>query len=262
MSPLRGLGYCARLTSGLRHWLNYAAPPGLRRSVVAPSTAVVTTFAADAAWLRTVAVALASITIALVNTACAAEPPSELQILPPRPVLSGPHATQQLVVEEVHNAQLAGDLTGKSKFISQNSDVALVSPGGIVTPVSDGTATIRAEVDGRFVETQVEIKGAQAAELWSFRHDVQTVFTKTGCNMGACHGAQAGKKGFKLALRGYDNQMDYNTLTRQSKGRRVTLADPARSLILLKATGAIPHGGGTRFDDDSLEYRIVSEWIA
>jgi hypothetical protein len=80
--------------------------------------------------------------------------------------------------------------------------------------------------------------------------------------MGACHGAQAGKKGFKLALRGYDHQMDYNTLTRQSKGRRVSLADPARSLILLKATGAIPHGGGTRFDDDSLEYRILSEWIA
>ena len=121
---------------------------------------------------------------------------------------------------------------------------------------------IRAEFDGRSVETQIEIRSAKIDEPWSFRHDVQTVFTKSGCNMGACHGAQAGKKGFKLALRGYDHQMDYNTLTRQSKGRRVSLADPARSLILLKATGAIPHGGGTRFDDDSLEYRIVSEWIA
>ncbi len=196
------------------------------------------------------------------SLALAAEPAIDLQILPPKPVLSGPHAAQQLVVEEVRSGQLAGDLTGKTKFISQNPSVAQVSPAGVVTPVSDGTATIRAEVDGRIVETPVEIKGVQAAELWSFRHDVQTVLTKSGCNMGACHGAQAGKKGFKLALRGYDNQMDYNTLTRQSKGRRVTLADPARSLILLKATGAIPHGGGTRFDDDSLEYRIVSEWIA
>lgn len=97
---------------------------------------------------------------------------------------------------------------------------------------------------------------------WSFRNDVQLVLTKTGCNMGACHGAQAGKKGFKLALRGYDHEMDYNTLTRQSKGRRVNLSDPARSLILLKATGAIPHGGGTRFETNSLEYKIVSEWIA
>jgi hypothetical protein len=97
---------------------------------------------------------------------------------------------------------------------------------------------------------------------WSFRNDVQVVFTKSGCNTGACHGAQAGKKGFKLALRGYDHDADYNTITRQARGRRVNLSDPGRSLILLKATGAIPHGGGTRFDPDSLEYRIVSEWIA
>jgi hypothetical protein len=103
---------------------------------------------------------------------------------------------------------------------------------------------------------------ADEGQTWSFRNDVQPVLTKTGCNMGACHGAQAGKKGFKLALRGYDHEMDYNTLTRQSRGRRINLRDPARSLILLKATGAIPHGGGTRFDTDSLEYRIVSEWIA
>ena len=213
--------------------------------------------------LRYIAAVAVTITVALFRSlTLAAEPVSDLTILPPKPVLSGPHAAQQLIVEEIHGGQLAGDLTGKTKFISQNLDVALVSPAGVVTPVSDGTATIRADVDGRIVETQVEIKGAKVAELWSFRHDVQAVFTKSGCNMGACHGAQAGKKGFKLALRGYDNQMDYNTLTRQSKGRRVTLADPARSLILLKATGAIPHGGGTRFDDDSLEYRIVSEWIA
>ncbi|HEY2252127.1 MAG TPA: DUF1549 domain-containing protein [Planctomycetaceae bacterium] len=207
-------------------------------------------------------VGCASLFVLVQSAAIATEPSADLQILPPKPVLTGPHAAQRLVVEEVRSGQLVGDLTGRSKFSSQNPDVAIVSPAGVVAPVSDGTATIRAEIEGRAVETQVEIKGARAAELWSFRHDVQTVFTKSGCNMGACHGAQAGKKGFKLALRGWDNQMDYNTLTRQSKGRRVTLADPARSLILLKATGAIPHGGGTRFDDDSLEYKIVSEWIA
>ena len=196
------------------------------------------------------------------SSAARAAESADFVILPPKPILSGPHATEQLVVEKLRNGQASADLTGTARFTSLNPNIAAVSPAGLVTPMADGIATIRAEVDGQILETQVEVKSAQVPEPWSFRHDVQTVLTKTGCNMGACHGAQAGKKGFKLALRGYDNFMDYNTLTRQSKGRRVTLADPARSLILLKATGAIPHGGGTRFDDDSLEYKIVSEWIA
>ncbi|HTP32943.1 MAG TPA: DUF1553 domain-containing protein [Candidatus Acidoferrales bacterium] len=96
----------------------------------------------------------------------------------------------------------------------------------------------------------------------SFRNDVIPVLTKMGCNSGACHGALAGKNGFKLTLRGYDPETDYDTLTRQSLGRRVSLEEPAASLILLKPTFAIPHGGGKRFAKDSLEYRILYDWIA
>ncbi len=97
---------------------------------------------------------------------------------------------------------------------------------------------------------------------WSFRNHVQPVLAKAGCNAGACHGAAAGQNGFKLSLRGYDDEGDFNTLTRQTLGRRVNLNDPGRSLILLKATGAIPHKGGKRFEIDSKEYKILSEWIA
>ncbi len=97
---------------------------------------------------------------------------------------------------------------------------------------------------------------------WNFRNHVIPVLTKMGCNQGACHGALAGKGGFKLTLRGYDPEVDYDTLTRQSLGRRVSLADPGASLILQKATFAIPHGGGKRFAKDSLEYKVIHEWIA
>ncbi len=96
----------------------------------------------------------------------------------------------------------------------------------------------------------------------SFRNQVIPVLTKMGCNQGACHGALAGKNGFRLTLRGYDPDADYDTLTRQAVGRRVSLADPAASLILQKATFSIPHGGGKRFSKDSLEYKILFEWIA
>ncbi|HYI95723.1 MAG TPA: DUF1549 domain-containing protein [Bryobacteraceae bacterium] len=100
------------------------------------------------------------------------------------------------------------------------------------------------------------------AEGWSFRNHVMPVLTKAGCNQGACHGALAGKGGFKLTLRGYDPELDYDVLTRQSLGRRINLAEPAASLILRKATMQTGHGGGLRFKPNSLEYKIISEWIA
>src|SRR2546426_6456011 len=84
----------------------------------------------------------------------------------------------------------------------------------------------------------------------SFRNHVQPVLAKAGCSSGACHGAAAGKNGFKLSLRGYDNDGDFLTITRQALGRRIVLSDPGRSLLLFKPTGAVPHKGGQRFGTD------------
>ncbi len=97
---------------------------------------------------------------------------------------------------------------------------------------------------------------------WSFRNHVIPVLTRLGCNSGACHGAAAGKGGLKLTLRGYDPEADFNALTRQSLGRRVNKVEPAQSLMLLKPTMVLGHGGGKRLSVDSLEYKVLSEWIA
>jgi len=102
----------------------------------------------------------------------------------------------------------------------------------------------------------------EPAVQWTFRNHVQPVLAKAGCSAGACHGAAAGQNGFKLSLRGFDDEGDYMALTHNALGRRIVPTDPGRSLLLLKPTGAIPHKGGKRFDTDSLEYRILSEWIA
>jgi hypothetical protein len=80
--------------------------------------------------------------------------------------------------------------------------------------------------------------------------------------MGACHGAAAGKNGFKLTLRGYDPEADYKVLTREAVGRRIAPQDPGRSLVLLKPALLIPHAGGRRFGVDSLEYKVLAEWIS
>ena len=86
--------------------------------------------------------------------------------------------------------------------------------------------------------------------------------TKMGCNSGPCHGAAAGKNGFKLTLRGYDPEVDYYTLTHQALARRTEVMEPARSLILLKPTLTIPHGGGKRFPVDSPEFKVIAGWLA
>ncbi|MCI0745011.1 MAG: DUF1553 domain-containing protein [Verrucomicrobia subdivision 3 bacterium] len=96
----------------------------------------------------------------------------------------------------------------------------------------------------------------------SFRNQVQPILAKFGCSSGACHGAAAGQNGFKLSLRGYDDEGDYIALTRHALGRRIIPSDPGRSLMLLKPTGAVPHKGGKKFDTESPEYKILSDWIA
>ena len=96
----------------------------------------------------------------------------------------------------------------------------------------------------------------------SFRNHIQPILAKTGCSLGACHGAAAGQGGFKLSLRGYDDEGDYLTLTRGAFGRRITPADPARSLLLLKPTNAVPHKGGEKFKVGSPEWTTIVNWIA
>lgn len=114
--------------------------------------------------------------------------------------------------------------------------------------VADGKATIVARVGDQTADVTVEVTASQEPFSWSFRRHVQPVLAKRGCNSGACHGALAGKGGFRLSLRGYDPATDFFNIVKQDRGRRVELSDPGRSLILAKPSGAIPHKGGLRFE--------------
>lgn len=95
-----------------------------------------------------------------------------------------------------------------------------------------------------------------------FETDVVPLLTRHGCNGGGCHGKSTGQNGFRLSLLGYEPAFDHESLTREARGRRLSLAAPRRSLLLLKATGALPHGGGARFAVDSPDYVTLERWIA
>lgn len=96
----------------------------------------------------------------------------------------------------------------------------------------------------------------------SFRRDVMPVFFRAGCNGGTCHGSARGKDGFMLSLFGYDPAGDYRRTVEELPGRRVNTSLPWESLLLLKATGSVPHTGGKLFERDSDLYKILHDWIA
>jgi hypothetical protein len=95
----------------------------------------------------------------------------------------------------------------------------------------------------------------------SFRYEVVPVLTKYGCNGGGCHGKSEGQNGFKLSLLGFEPAEDYQYLVLESRGRRLMPAAPEFSLLLRKATGELPHGGGARMEKGSPDYERLVRWM-
>jgi len=186
---------------------------------------------------------------------------SELKLLPDQITLDGTEARHGILAVRMDQGYAAG--VEKVTLRSSNAEIARIDGTGVVVPVKDGQVTITAVAqDGATATTQVTVKGMRDAHAWSFRNHVMPVLTKATCNSGACHGALAGKGGFRLSLLGYDVEGDYQTITRGVRGRRVDLAQPAHSLLLTKPTAATKHKGGKLIDVKSREYRVLAEWIA
>lgn len=94
-----------------------------------------------------------------------------------------------------------------------------------------------------------------------FANDVVPILSRFGCNTSGCHGKAEGQNGFKLSVFGFDPAADYAAVTQESRGRRVLPSIPDQSLLLLKASGGMPHGGGVRILKGTDEYRLLRTWI-
>ena len=102
---------------------------------------------------------------------------------------------------------------------------------------------------------------SRVAAAPTFERDIQPILTKAGCNAGACHGKARGQNGFQLSLLAFDHDFDFNAITTEARGRRIFPASPENSLILMKSSGRVPHGGGKRLPVESADYRTLSTWI-
>lgn len=185
-----------------------------------------------------------------------------LEIQPAQVLLTGPGATQRLTVRRVANDHIVADVTERAEFFSTNPKVAVVEEGGILRAVGDGETSISAAAEDMNTSIKVKVEKTTDPPSISFIHHVQPILTKLGCNSGACHGALAGKGGLKLSLRGYDPDADHFVMTRQTGARRINRQEPHKSLLLLKPTLALGHGGGLKLDPKSPEFRVLGDWIA
>jgi hypothetical protein len=136
-----------------------------------------------------------------------------------------------------------------------------LSDTGMARPAADGKGALTARVGGMQVEVPVHVSGQKEAYEASFSRDVMPILSRLGCNAGTCHGAEAGRGGFKLSLRGYDPLFDHRALTDDLAARRVNRAAPARSLMLLKMSGGVPHQGGVLAQPGQPYYEAVHSWI-
>ena len=107
----------------------------------------------------------------------------------------------------------------------------------------------------------VRVSGFRTGRAIDFNTVVVPLLSRLGCNSGGCHGKASGQNGFKLSLFGSEPAFDYEAIVRESRGRRIFFAATAHSLLLLKATGQVSHGGGKRIMADSEEYRLIRRWI-
>ncbi len=113
-----------------------------------------------------------------------------------------------------------------------------------------------------FAISQGKLLATDGARVVSFTNDVVPVLTKSGCNTGVCHAkAGNGQNGFQFSLLGFEPREDYEHLVKEGRGRRLFPAAPEQSLVLMKATGQVPHGGGVRLDPGSESYALLLDWI-
>jgi hypothetical protein len=197
----------------------------------------------------------------LVATASAAadDRVTSLEALPSAVRLNGPAASQRLVVLGRFADGSTRDLTPQATFTADGPAARL--EGGRIRPASDGKSAIVVKAAGLETRVPVEVQGATAERVVSFRNEVVPVLTKLGCNQGACHGSQHGKGGFRLSLLGFEPAPDHTAIVKSAEGRRATPFDPEESLLLTKPTLAVAHGGGKRLDPASPEYALLRLWL-
>lgn len=208
---------------------------------------------------------LPAVPVALGETPPAAAPAvARVEISPAtdnKVVIRSRDARQQLIATAVMADGTLQDVTRTAAWTISSPALLSVDATGMAIPAGDGDVTVTATFEGQAATINVSISGFATPLPINFRNQVVPIFTKLGCNGGGCHGKSGGQNGFRLSLLGFYPEDDYEFLRKESRGRRIFPGMPQESLLLKKAVGQSPHGGGKRMEAGSFEYNLLCQWI-
>jgi len=200
--------------------------------------------------------------------------PVSIRVEPKSRTLRGEGVSQQLLVIGTYVDGTERDLTGETAWKLSDPNLAAIDSSGRLAAHKNGAVTVTATVSGVTAAATLRIEDVEAVREFQFARDIGGIFTRQGCNGTGCHGGVKGRGGFKLSP-GVLNPRDdyewivkgggYQVLTAEVKGARIPRVDvkePAKSLLLLKPTAAVAHGGGRRFAVGSPDYNTILKWVA
>ena len=186
----------------------------------------------------------------------------EVQAVPAAITLAGEDESRQLVITGTLQGGTYQDLTGDVTYEVADAKIVRVTSAGRVMPLANGSTTITAKYGDKTAKITVKAEKMDEVIPISFVNHIVPIFSKLGCNGGGCHGKSGGQNGFALSLLGFVPELDYQTLVKENRGRRVLTYAPEHSMLLMKAAGIMAHAGGKRMDTTSDEYKLIRRWIA
>jgi Protein of unknown function (DUF1549)/Protein of unknown function (DUF1553) len=185
---------------------------------------------------------------------------SQLNVYPEKVVINGRYSNKQLIVTLLNNSKKS-DLTHICEYRSLDPSIVSVSKSGQLTPLKTGNTFVEIRSQKLSKKILINVIFSDGKTEIDFKEHIVPIFTRNSCNSGPCHGKARGQNGFQLSLFGYDHEFDYNSVSKQSRSRRISIHEPEESLLLKKATGDVPHGGGIRLKKEDRNYRLLLKWI-
>ncbi|MBK8035928.1 MAG: DUF1549 domain-containing protein [Verrucomicrobiaceae bacterium] len=187
---------------------------------------------------------------------------ASIEVEPANIKIGKPSEYAQILITAKMSDGTRADVTRMAKITAAKGDVVKIDSRGMIRPDKDGATAINISFMGRTASVPANVSGLNVALKPDYVRDIMPITSKLGCNQGTCHGAKEGKAGFKLSLRGYDPMYDVLAYADELASRRANVASPEHSLMLLKASGAVPHEGGQLTVPGELYYESLKAWIS